>query len=342
MLTQRVCLGGFVAVTSSDVARRAGVSQATVSYVLNKTRGQAISPATQSRVLRAAAELGYQLNPVARGLRKGRTEAVVAPLPGLTLTYPLARLVECCSVALEGEGLFLVPDFTPRATPADQVAAWRRLAPTAVLDVLLRHDDPLLAEVRAAGIPVLSANVPQDPGWESTGDVFSRSQRVTQVDYLIGRGHRRIAAIVPRHLGIDRRAERKLYTVMRTTARERGGQLDVQRVDLTPASLRLVAQRWIQEQTLPDAVAAYNDDYAVAMIGALHAQGMRVPDDIAVMGLDDMPLGRVFTPALTTITADFEDFARAVAQAVRALADGVADVAPLPVPRHSVVPRESA
>jgi DNA-binding LacI/PurR family transcriptional regulator len=331
-----------VGVTSRDVARRAGVSQATVSYVLNNTQGQAISAATQHRVLRAAADLGYQVNPVARGLRKGRTEAVVAPLPGLALTYPLARLIECCSVELEHAGLFLVPDFTPRATPGAQVAAWRRLAPTAVLDVLLRHDDPVLAEVKAAGIPVLSASLPQEPGWESTGDVFSRSQRVTQVDYLIGCGHRRIAAVVPTRLGIDRRAEQQFYNVMRAAARERNGQLDVQRVDLTPASLRRVAQRWVDEKALPDAVAAYNDDYAVAIIGALHAHGLRVPDDIAVMGLDDMPLGRVFTPALTTITAHFEEFAHAVAQAVRALADGDPDVAPLPIPGHSVVRRESA
>lgn len=331
-----------MAVTSRDVATRAGVSQATVSYVLNNTQGQAISPATQDRVLRAAADLGYQVNPVARGLRRGRTEAVVAPLPGLSLTYPLARVVECCSVELEREGLFLVPDFTPRSTPAEAVAAWRRLAPAAVLDVLLRHDDPVLAEVRAAGIPVLSANVPHEPGWESTADVFSRSQRVTQIDYLISRGYRSIAAVVPRHLGIDQRAERQFFVDMRATARKQRGQLRVQRVDLTPASLRRVAQRWVEETTLPDAVAAYNDDYAVAMIGALHARGLQVPRDVAVMGLDDMPLGRVFTPALTTITGEFDEFARAVAQAVRTLADGETGVAPLPIPRHSVIQRESA
>ena len=152
-----------MAVTSAEVARRAGVSQATVSYVLNSTPGQAISERTRGLVLKAAADLGYQPSSVARGLRRGRTDAVVCPLPGLTLTHTLACLVETCAVALEREGLFLVPDFTPRESTSAQLAAWRRLAPAAVLDILLRHDDPVLRELERTRTPVLSANLPEQP-----------------------------------------------------------------------------------------------------------------------------------------------------------------------------------
>jgi DNA-binding LacI/PurR family transcriptional regulator len=331
-----------VAVKSADVARRAGVSQATVSYVLNSTPGQAISEQTRTRVLKAADDLGYQPNSAARGLRRGRTDAVVCPLPGLTLIPTLANLVETCAGALEREGLFLVPDFTPRDGASAQVTAWRRLAPAAVLDILLPRNDPALTELRKAGVPVLSGNLPGQSSWESAGDVFARSERITQLEYLASRGHQHVLALLPPRLGTDIRVERHSLSAMRRTARGSGIKLRVQRMALEPGHPRSAAREWIRAGEIPDAIAAYNDEYALAVISALQAEGVVVPDDVAVMGLDDIPLGSTFTPALTTITADFTVFADAVAQAVRARADGSADTPSLPGPTHSVVIRESA
>jgi DNA-binding LacI/PurR family transcriptional regulator len=331
-----------MAVTSSDVARRAGVSQATVSYVLNATPGQAISERTRALVLKAADDLGYQPSSVARGLRRGRTDAVVCPLPGLTLTYTLACLVETCAAALEREGLFLVPDFTPRNGALAQVAAWRRLAPTAVLDILLPRNDPALRELKRTRTPVLSANLPDQPAWETAGDIFARSERLTQLTYLAGKGHRSVLVLLPPSLGTDIRAERRLLGDMRRMARSDGFALRVQRIDLDTRKLGRVARDWVRAGALPDAIAAYNDEYAIAVISALQAHDVVVPRDVAVMGLDDIPIGRVFTPALTTITPEFGDFADALAQAVKALADGKQDSPALPVPGHSVIARESA
>lgn len=331
-----------MAVTSADVARRAGVSQATVSYVLNSTPGQAITERTRSLVIKAAADLGYQPNSVARGLRRGRTDAVVCPLPGLTLIHTIATLVETCASALEREGLFLVPDFTPHEGTSAQVTAWRRLAPAAVLDILLPSDDPALVELRRGGVPVLSGNLPEQASWESVGDLFARRERVTQISYLADRGYHHVLALLPPSLGVDSRIERRSLSAMRRAARSGGIELQVERMPLEPGRPQLTVREWLRRDALPDAIAAYNDEFAIAVISALKAEGIDVPKDVAVMGLDDLSLGRVFTPALTTITVDFTAFAAAVAQAVKARADGSGETQPLPLPTHSVVIRESA
>ena len=107
--------------------------------------------------MRAAGDLGYRPNVLARSLKRGRSDSILFPLPGLQMIHPLTTLVDACSAALAPLGLSLVRDFSRYDDPAEQLDAWARLAPAAVLDVVLRHDDPVLPGLRASGIPVLSA-----------------------------------------------------------------------------------------------------------------------------------------------------------------------------------------
>ena len=96
-------------VTSADIAERAGVSRATVSYVLNDNPRQSISPATRATVLQAARDLGYRPNVAAQALRSGRGRAVVFPLPGLGHTHIVTQLIGACQSALDDFGLALEP-----------------------------------------------------------------------------------------------------------------------------------------------------------------------------------------------------------------------------------------
>ncbi|HZN14653.1 MAG TPA: LacI family DNA-binding transcriptional regulator [Acidimicrobiales bacterium] len=324
-------------VTSTDVARAAGVSRATVSYVLNDTPGQTVSPATRAAVRRAADELGYRPSVLARSLKRGRSDSVLFPLPGLQLVHPLTCLVDACTAALAPLGLSLVRDFGRYDDPADQLDSWTRLAPAAVIDVLLHHDDPVLPGLRATGIPVLSAALATDSGWESSGDVFARQARLTQIRYLLGKGHRRITAVAPRVLPVDPRAERRLLADVRRIARRSGAMLNIERAELE--DVHQLVSGWT---TAPDAVAAHNDDYAIAIMTALTQRGLRVPDDVAVMGIDDLPLGRVVSPALTTIAGDFGEFAAALARIVDSILRGSAGGEALPVPSHHTIVRASA
>jgi DNA-binding LacI/PurR family transcriptional regulator len=92
----------------------------------------------------------------------------------------------------------------------------------------------------------------------------------------------------------------------------------------------------------PEAICAYNDDFAIALLSALAAAGVGVPDDVAVIGVDDVPLGALVTPSLTTVTADYNRFGEAIAEATRAAIEGEGQSDGLSLPDVRVVPRESA
>lgn len=331
-------------VTSAQVARAAGVSRATVSYVLNDVSGQKISPATRETVLRAARELGYRPNASARNLRTGRGTAVLFPLPGMQHTHVVTRLVEACSTALTAAGWSLVTDFTVYPDVESQLDAWSRTAPAAVLDLFLRHDDPVLPELRRSGVVVLSAALPSDSQWESTSDAFALAVRETQVGYLVDSGARDLSLVLPARLPTDPRVERSMVRRLRTSAERRGAAVTVDRCALTSDALTGLVRRW-QERGCPDAVAAYNDDYALALLTALTASGFAVPRDVRLIGVDDIPLSSVVTPPLTTITASFDEYAVGLAQTVdQALVrpGRAPDVVRLPVPEHQLVVRSSA
>lgn len=323
-------------VTSADVARAAGVSRATVSYVLNDAPGRVLSPETRATVLRVAQELGYQPSALARSLKRGRSNTVLFPMKGVAMNHILESLVNAFTEALSPHGLSLVVDTSVHADAASQAEAWAGLAPAAVLDLVLHHDDPALAHLRARGVPVLSPASSGERSWESSGDAFAREQRLAQIRYLAQQGHREIRLVLPRQLPVDPRTEKQLLASFRAEARRAGVRLELQRCDLPE-----VAEAVTTWDALPDAVAAYNDGYAIAILTALQARGVSVPADVALMGSDDEPLAQVVTPALTTIAGDFGAFASAVADGVEAVLAG-RPAAPLPVPGHRLVVRASA
>ncbi len=325
-------------ITSADVARAAGVSRATVSYVLNDAPGRTLTPETRATVLRVARELGYQPSALAQSLKRGRSNTVLFPMPGIASNHVLNALFSACTEALAPRGLSLVLDVSRHEDPTAQADAWAGLAPAAVLDLVLHHDDPALARLRARGVHILSAAHEGETIWESTGDQFARQQRLAQVRYLSQQGHRTIRWVLPQDLRtvVDPRTVRRLITETRRAAKAGGSDLIVDRVDLHAVAASVAA--W---DSLPDAVAAHNDTCALAVLTALQHLGVRVPDDIALMGADDEPAGAAVTPSLTTVAGDFSAFAEAVADAVEAGLAGRTAPA-LPVPGVRVIVRDSA
>lgn len=330
-----------MSVTSAQVAEAAGVSRATVSYVLNDAPGQKISSETRELVLRAARELGYRPNSNARSLRSGRGTNVLFPLPGMQRTHVVTRLVDACTRALTANGLTLVTDFAVYAGVEEELDAWVRLAPAAVIDLLMRHDDPVLPALRKQGIPVLSAALDDESSWESTSDAFARATRETQLHHLLSGGARRIAVVLPARLPIDPRAERRLIRRFTTLVRNGGAELLVERCDLSSDQLLTMVRGWTGASA-PDAVAAYNDEYAIGLMTALSSTGRRIPDDVRVMGVDDIPLASVVTPGLTTIGADFDAYADSLAQTIAESVLGKGGPLTLPTPEHHLVIRGSA
>ena len=327
-------------VTSTDIAERAGVSRATVSYVLNNNPKQSISDSTRDAVLRAAKDLGYRPNVAARSLRSGRGSSVLFPLPGLQEAAVASHLALACQRSLEAVGLALVVDYSAYATVDGQLDAWLKHSPAAVIDLLLRHDDPVLDALRARGTRVLSAGLSSDNSWESTSDAFARQCRLTQVGHLLDRGADHIAVVLPPALATDPRAQRRLLKEWRDLAKVHGSKLTIWRSRLEPRAIRKLIHGW-SGPGAPDGVAAFNDEYAIAVMTALISAGRKVPDDVQIVGVDDLALGSVITPTLSTVGADFDEYAHALASAVLLSLEGGGSAPPMPTPTHRLIARES-
>lgn len=325
--------------TSLDVAKRAGVSRATVSYVLNDAPDQTISEDTKRAVLQAARELGYRPHPGARSLRSGRSDIVLFPLPGLDVAHVWSRAIDACATALRARRLTLVTDFTSYESAEMQADAWLRLGPAAVIDLVLTRDDPAHEALRRAGVVVLTAAETPGPAHSSPMDTIVSRARELQVNYVVDRGCRDIVFAVPSR-ELKAYIDKHQRSAMQRAAKQRGARLRVEKVEFQRDDLRASAKRWREEGV--DAVCAYNDELALGLLSALNEQKIRVPRDIAVIGLDDVALSSVVTPTLTSVTVPVEQLGESLAETTARLIDDDELVGAFSIPPYHVVARESA
>jgi DNA-binding LacI/PurR family transcriptional regulator len=324
--------------TSADVARLAGVSRATVSYVLNNTSAVRISEPTRRRVREAARELGYVPHAAARSLRAGHSRMVLMPAPAIPvgplysgflneLQWGLGRLdytvVQYGSVGLRGD---------------EAARAWAELRPVAVLvpgaDLGPQGVGVLKRSGARAVVTLGPARVDGAHALLMDHDAVGQCAGA----HLYARGRRRIGVVVPEEPGLEAYSRPRLAGVRRAL---HGTDAAVTELPLayTEESAAQLAGRW-RESGL-DAVFAYNDEYAMLLMRALQDEGLRIPEDVAVMGADDLMLGRLLRPRLSTVHIDLpsgRDLAELVDRAVR---DPGAEPEAHPVLGASVVPRES-
>ncbi|ADG72972.1 transcriptional regulator, LacI family [Cellulomonas flavigena DSM 20109] len=308
-------------VTSADVARESGVSRTTVSYVLNARKDVVLTEATRQRVLDAAARLGYTPSAAARALRAGRSDLVLLVLPDWTLGPAIDTLIEHLSTALATHGLSVLVHIRHGGRPLDEL--WRAVTPCVVLSL-----SPFpAADTRAmqqAGIPVVGTALDDDP----QPDVFAVPQAsigALQADHLVARGHRVLAYAAPHDDRLAAFADRRLAGVRAACERHRVPAPEVASVDLDVASARAAVDAWRAAGVT--AVAAYNDEVALAVLAGLRDAGLDVPGDVAVIGVDDIPAARVAAPALTTVWQAIDAQAEHLAAAVLA-ALGLAESTP--------------
>ncbi|WP_232014274.1 LacI family DNA-binding transcriptional regulator [Cellulomonas fimi] len=283
--------------TSADVARESGVSRTTVSYVLNAKDGVVITDATRQRVLDAAARLGYTPSAAARTLRSGRSDLVLCVLPDWTVGPVIDTLIDHLTTALAEHGLsVLVHSGRGKGSLAD---LWRAVTPCAVLG-LAPFDEADTHAMRQAGIPVVGTALDEDPHPE----IFSVPQADIgglQVEHLAERGHRVLAYAAPSDDRLAAFADRRLAGARAVCERLGLPEPRVAPVDLDVASAVAAVRQWRSGDDPVTAVAAYNDEVALAVLAGLRAEGLRVPDDVAVIGVDDISAARLAAPALTTV-----------------------------------------
>lgn len=294
--------------TIRDVANAAGVSTATVSYVLNDTPGQVITEATRQRVHLAATALGYAPHRLARALREGASRVVVLNVGSVVGGNSLDSFVRGMSEELRrlDHALLVTADRTNHESglPPDVLDA---VAPRAVLD--------LAGLAAGGGVSGVYGTV---DGHE--GDLAFHTH--VQLDYLVRSGHERVAFLRPARQPqpfVDARADD-----FRRTAQEMGI------TDAYLASIDMDGDRAARASNLRTALdahqvsafACYDDDVAIAALSALSDIGVRVPGDVAVIGFDEGTHGRYWRPSLTTVRIDAEGYGRRAARAALGIEPG--------------------
>jgi len=324
------------AATLESVAERAGVSLKTASNAVNGT-GR-MSDATRERVLAVVAELGYMVNVSARNLTRGRTGAVTLAVPTLKAAY-LAELAEAVVAAARDRDRVVYVTTYPEDVHGSR-ALLRKFNAHLADGLLLSLAEPeqLAPEDLDVSYPLVCL------GSRST---FGRADRVSADDvldartaagYLFERGSRTLAVVGARSPfdaaaiagATEGNAELRLRGVL-DAARAAGSELDPRLVgvtgyDWTIGSGFRTARELIAAGIPFDGLVCLNDGLAIGAISALRESGLRVPEDVQVIGFDNIEEAAFLAPPLTTMDSSIEWIAHTALDRMLALIDGDASV----------------
>jgi DNA-binding LacI/PurR family transcriptional regulator len=324
--------------TSADVATLAGVSRTTVSFVLNGRTDVKIPDETRRRVLDAAEQLGYHPHAPARQLAGGRSHVIALVLrqspEQVAGDAVLAETLRGLAAAARSGGYrVMVEPLAPDGPDATYAALLRAQHADGLVISGPRVDDPDLLDLVRDGFPIVLQGALPDVEVTSV-DVDNVAGARGAVDHLISLGHRRIACITNAPLVYTAAQER--LTGYRDALRAAGIAAPAELVGEAAfdAASGHAAMAGLLVRTSFDAVFAASDVVALGAIGALREAGLRVPDDISVVGFDDIPLAAYFDPPLTTVRLPAFELGQA---AGRALLERIADRA---VPPRTLLPTE--
>ncbi|MFJ9808930.1 LacI family DNA-binding transcriptional regulator [Streptomyces sp. NPDC101158] len=304
--------------TSADVARLAGVSRATVSYVLNNTAAVRISEPTRRRVREAAEELGYVPHAAARSLRAGHSRMVLLPTAHVPIGPLYSRFFNDLQWALRRLD-YTVVQYGSVGLDADEAArAWAELRPVAVVSLGQVELTPSGVELlkRSGARAVITVGPQQVPGAHALVMDQSRVGRAAGA-HLVERGRRALGVVMPEEPGLEMFSGPRLEGV-RAAAEGVGATVVPLPLAYEEEAANELAGRW-RELGL-DGVFGYNDEYAMLLMRALQDAGVQIPGETAVVGSDDLVLGRLLRPRLSTVHIDMvvgRELAELVDRAVR-------------------------
>lgn len=315
-------------VTIRDVAQEAGVSKATVSYVLNQDPGQTIAEETQARVREAARKLGYQPSALARSLRMGKSKTVLVVWQEVVIEAGLSQLMEALAAAVANAGFSLVWQM---GFSDEQGHFLEHLAPAVVVGLVDETDAAAVASLQRFHAPMILLG-----RW----DWLTAGSRV-QVEYLLEQGSRSIVYVAPEKPQLQH-LSRVRQEVVQQACHEHG--LPSPRV-VTVSQRREKAREQLanllEVQAPPFALCAYNDNVAIAALAALADLNLAVPEAVSVIGQDDTMMAELSNPALTTVGFDSPDLTERLIASVLSVCQGgpVLDIGPM---RPKVIVRASA
>ncbi|MHB1131780.1 MAG: LacI family DNA-binding transcriptional regulator [Chloroflexota bacterium] len=303
--------------TSRDIARAAGVSQSTVSRILNGRAPALVTAQTRERVVRLAEELNYAPNAAAQQLRRRTARALGLILPpaahNATALFSFTQMFTGIAEETEAAGYALV--LCPSTTTERAVERQRVGQVDGTLVMLPMVNDPRVRELVRLGAPLVLMN--QAPAGEGLNwvDFDNMGSSRDAVLYLLGRGHRRIGFICWASLLT---AQLRLQGYREALALA-GIAEDPSLIQVVPEPMwhpqsATTLRHLLRLPQPPTAVLCASDYLAVALLRAAQAGGFRVPEDLAIVGYDDDPICAYLKPALTTIRPPFRDKGRAAAR----------------------------
>ena len=301
--------------TQVDVARLAGVSRATVSYVLNgQTEGRVpISDETRQRVLDAIEELGYEPDARAQALRSGSTNTIALIIPDLRNPHfsEYALGVEEAARAAGYHILLSNTSLNPEyAVDVFKDLARRRFDGLIIATAFILGSpeaQAILAQIRERGLPIVEMS--ENYGVDSVSADYQEATREV-MSYLISLGHQRIGMIYG--VGGNEHGQDRLqpyFESLRTAnlpidpglVAECGPTIE----DGYQASINLLSQ-----PSRPTALLTINDLLAISVVRAAADLGLRIPEDLSLVGFDNIALSSYLVPRLTTVTKDAPELGR--------------------------------
>lgn len=296
-------------VTSRDVAKKAGVSRTTVSFVLNDVKKGNISEETRRRVLAAAKALNYVPNAAAQALAGQRTRIIGLVFSGrfqhLSTHFFLLQLMDGLLKVVQQNGLRLLVDRPGdeenghgnylnlvRAKRIDGLIMIEPQSADAGLRALVKDGFPIVLIGHLPGVKICSV------------DVDNRGAAREAVGHLLSLGHRRIAFITNAPLTSYTATEERLlgYRDALASASMPFDENLVRYGAYTPDSgYSCMVSLLDKSRPLPSAVFAASDVVAFGAMAAIQQRGLKAPDDISVVGFDDVPMARFVNPPLTTV-----------------------------------------
>ncbi|WP_375486725.1 LacI family DNA-binding transcriptional regulator [uncultured Jatrophihabitans sp.] len=294
-------------VTLRDVADESGLSPAAVSYAL---RGLHVPVETQERVRDVAERLGYQVDPIARALASGRTGTIGLLCGSLTDMWQQGMAAELGRGLLRHDRHALIVDASNDPQLERRLAA--QLVDQRVDALIVLSVDPTSGHWADIAKRVALVSVGDGIPGAAAEIVFDNAGGVAgALEHLAAAGHRHVAVLTPSSPSTP---DRPADAAVAAAAERLGLQIDVHLCehDLRPAAE--VAERVLSATRPPTAVFCLADSMAYGVYAATQRLGLRIPDDVSVLGFDDHQVSRILTPPLSSFRWPLDDLVRSVVE----------------------------